>query len=327
MSQANDGLEPGVGFYIDQIYHVRPASAVFDFSDIDQIEVLRGPQGALFGKNMTAGASNITSRLPTFTPEASEEIPLGENRFVQVKASGSGPITDTLAFRISGLVPRGDGVIRNVADGRDHNGIGNQAVRGQLLFVPTDSFKLRLTADFTSFQSDCCMQVYLRVGQSLRNPARQYRALAAGQNHTRASTDPYDRVTDIDRPLNVDTEKGGVSAIMDWDFGAATLTSVSAWRFWNWDAGNGRDYTGLPVQMSQHIPSRQDPFSQELRLASNGDTRFSYALGLYYFRQKITGRPISIYGPLAAYWLIGPKHPGCRATCSTATAPTGAPAS
>jgi iron complex outermembrane receptor protein len=306
VSQANDGLEPGVGFYIDQVYHARPATAAFDFSDIDQIEVLRGPQGTLFGKNTTAGAINITSRLPTFTPEASEEISLGENRFVQVKASGSGPITDTLAFRISGLVTRRDGVIRNVADGRDHNGIGNQAVRGQLLFVPTDSFKLRLTADFTRFQSDCCTQVYLRVGQSLRNPARQYPALAAGQNYTPASTNPYDRVTDIDGPLNVDTEEGGVSAIMDWDFGAATLTSVSAWRFWNWDAENDRDYTGLPIQMSQHIPSRQDQFSQELRLASNGDTRLSYVLGLYYFRQKITGRPISIYGPLAAYWLIGP---------------------
>lgn len=88
-------------------------------------------------------------------------------------------------------------------------------------------------------------------------------------------------MTDIDGPLNVDTNEGGVSGIVDWDVGGATLTSVSAWRFWNWDAENDRDYTGLPIQMSQHIPSRQDQFSQELRLASNGDTRLSYVLGLY----------------------------------------------
>lgn len=136
VSQANDGLEPGVGFYIDQVYHARPATAAFDFSNIEQIEVLRGPQGTLFGKNTTAGAINITSRLPTFTPEAGEELSVGENNFVQVKASGSGPLNDTLAFRVSGLMTRRDGVIRNIRDGRNHNGIGNQAVRGQLLFTP-----------------------------------------------------------------------------------------------------------------------------------------------------------------------------------------------
>ncbi|WP_232494064.1 TonB-dependent receptor [Novosphingobium kaempferiae] len=313
VSQANDGLEPGVGFYVDQVYHARPATAAFDFTDIEQIEVLRGPQGTLFGKNTTAGAINITTRAPTFIPEAREEISVGENDFLQVKASGSGPITDTLAFRVSGLMTRRDGVIRNVRDGRDLNQIGNQAVRGQLLFTPSSNFSLRVSADYANFESDCCTQVYLRVGQSLRSPSRQYPALAAGQNYTPASTNPYDRVTDIDADLKVDTNEGGVSAIADWNIGGATLTSVTAWRFWNWDAENDRDYTGLPIQMSQHIPSRQDQYSQELRIASNGDGAFSYVGGLYYFRQVITGRPISIYGPLAAYWLIGPTT-GANAT-------------
>ncbi|HUD94677.1 TonB-dependent receptor [Sphingobium sp.] len=307
VSQANDGLEPGVGFYVDQVYHARPATAAFDFTDIEQIEVLRGPQGTLFGKNTTAGAINITTRAPSFVPEAREELSVGERNFVQAKASASGPLIDgLLAGRISGLVTRRDGVIRNVHDGRDHNGIGNQAVRGQLLFTPGADFSLRLSADFANFQSDCCTQVFLRVGESLRNPSRQFPALAAGQNYAPPSRNPYDRITDIDGPLDVRTSEGGISAIADWNLGGATLTSVTAWRFWNWDAENDRDYTGLPIQMSQHIPSRQDQYSQELRLASNGDRRLSYVLGLYYFRQKITGRPISIYGPLAAYWLIGP---------------------
>ena len=90
VSQANDGLEPGVGFYVDQVYHARPATAAFDFSDIEQIEVLRGPQGTLFGKNTTAGAISITSKAPTFTPEASEEVSRSAAiRFVQAKASAS----------------------------------------------------------------------------------------------------------------------------------------------------------------------------------------------------------------------------------------------
>jgi iron complex outermembrane receptor protein len=309
VSQANDGLEPGVGFYVDQVYHARPATAAFDFADIDRIEVLRGPQGTLFGKNSTAGAISISTRLPTFTPEASEELSIGEDKFVQMKASASGPISDKVAFRLSGLSTRRDGVIHNIVTGRDQNQIGNQAVRGQLLIKPSEAMQLRLTADFTNFESDCCTQVYLRVAPTLKAAARQYAALAAGLPggaYVPPSLNPYDRKTDIDAQLGVDTNEGGVSAILDWNLGGATLTSVSAWRFWNWDAANDRDYTGIPIQLTQHIPSRQDQYSHELRLASNGDGPFSYVGGLYFFRQKITGEPISIYGAQATYWLLGP---------------------
>ncbi len=308
VSQANDGLEPGVGFYVDQVYHARPATAAFDFADIEQVEELRGPQGTLFGKNTTAGALNITTRAPTFTQEGFAELSYGERNFVQAKGWVSGPITDTIAYRISGVSTRRDGVIDNIRTGRDTNTLGTQAVRGQLLFKPDDTIQMRVIADFTNFQAYCCGQVYLRAGQSLRAANRQFggpAGLAAQFGYAPASTNPYDRVTDIDGPLGVDTNEGGVSAITDWNLGFATLTSVSAWRFWNWDAENDRDYTGIPVQLSQHIPSRQDQYSQELRLASNGSGPISYVAGLYGFRQKLVGRPISIYGPAAARYLIG----------------------
>ncbi len=141
-----------------------------------------------------------------------------------------------------------------------------------------------------------------------KNRNRQFggpNGLAAQFGYAPPSTNVYDRKTDIDGPLGVDTNEGGVSAITDWNLGPVTLTSVSAWRFWNWDAENDRDYTGIPVQLSQHIPSRQDQYSQELRLASNGTGPLSYVVGLYGFRQRLTGRPISIYGPAAARYLIG----------------------
>lgn len=317
VSQANDGLESGVGFYVDQVYHGRPATAAFDFADIEQIEVLRGPQGTLFGKNTTAGAINITSRAPTFTPEAMEEVSYGDYNYVQAKAWGSGPlIGDTLAFRLSGVVTRRDGVLYNVRLGKHQNDLGNQAIRGQLLWKPTPDLSLRLIADFTNFTNECCTQVFLRVGQSLRPATRQYPYLAAnapGGAYAPPSFNPYDRVTDIDAALGVNTNEGGVELIADWNLGPATLTSVSAWRFWNWDANNDRDYTGLPIQLSQHIPSRQDQYSQELRIASNGDHRLSYVAGLYFYTQTLTGEPISIYGPAAAYWLIGPTT-GANAT-------------
>lgn len=308
VSQANDGLEPGVGFYIDQVYHARPATAAFDFADIAQVEELRGPQGTLFGKNTTAGALNITTRAPTFTQEGFAELSYGTRNFMQAKGWVSGPITDSIAYRISGVSTRRDGVIDNIRTGRDTNTLGTQAVRGQLLFKPDDTIQMRVIADFTNFQAYCCGQVYLRTGTSLRAANRQFggpTGLAAQFGYTPASTNPYDRVTDIDGPLGVDTNEGGVSAITDWNLGFATLTSVSAWRFWNWDAENDRDYTGLPVQLSQHIPSRQDQYSQELRLASNGTGPISWVAGLYGFRQKLVGRPISIYGPAAARYLIG----------------------
>ncbi|BCA58552.1 TonB-dependent receptor [Sphingomonas sp. HMP6] len=312
VSQANDGLEPGVGFYVDQVYHARPATAAFDFADIERIEVLRGPQGTLFGKNTTAGAISITSKVPSFTPHMDAELSVGNADFVQARASATGAlIGDSVAFRLSGLITRRDGVIHNTRTGADQNGIGNQAVRGQLLFKPTSDFQLRLTADFTNFQSACCTQVYLRAADvsPLRSATRQYggpNGLAAQFGYAPPSTNPYDRLTDIDAALGVETNEGGVSAIAHWNLGGiGTLSSVSAWRFWNWDAANDRDYTGIPVQITQHIPSRQDQFSQELRLASNGEHRLGYVAGLYVFDQAISGRPISIYGPAGARYLIG----------------------
>jgi iron complex outermembrane recepter protein len=307
VSQANDGLEPGVGFYVDQVYHGRPATAAFDFVDIERIEVLRGPQGTLFGKNTTAGAINITSRAPSFDWQVQSDASYGTHNFGQLRGAISGPIVgDRLAFRLSGLATRRDGVIHNVTTGTDQNDLNNQAVRGQLLWKASDALTLRLSADWRNFDSECCTQTYLRVGTSLRPAARQFPALAAGLGYAPPSTNVYDRLTDIDAPLAVDTNEGGVSLVGNWALGAVTLTSISVWRFWNWNAANDRDYLGLKIQLVQGIPSRQDQISQEVRLATKGDGPLQAVGGVYFFRQVITGQPISIYGPTAAYWLIGP---------------------
>jgi iron complex outermembrane receptor protein len=187
ISQANDGLEPGVGFYVDQVYHARPATAAFDFTDIDQIEVLRGPQGTVFGKDTTAGAIHITTKAPNFDFGADEEISIGEQGFRQVKGSITGPLVgDVLAARLSGSLTRRDGVLRNVVTGRLQNNVHNDAIRGQLLFKPSDAFSLRLTGDWSNFKNECCTQVYVRVAPTLKPFAQQYAALAAGRNYGRA---------------------------------------------------------------------------------------------------------------------------------------------
>jgi iron complex outermembrane receptor protein len=305
ISAANDGIEPGVGFYVDQVYHGRPATAAFDFTDIERVEILRGPQGTLFGKNTTAGAIHVVSREPTFDLETNGEVSAGTYGFVQAKGSISGPLAgDMLAGRMSVQTTRRDGLIDNVRTGQELNDMDNYAVRGQLLFVPTEALKFRLIYDVTDLDAACCTQTYLRVGRSLRSAARQFPALSAGLGWVPPSTNVYDRINDIDAPLEVMTQDGGASLIADWNFAAHTLTSVSAWRYWDWDVNNDRDYTGIPIQMTQRIPSRQDQYSQEFRFASNHEGPFNYVGGLYWFKQDIGGRPTSIYGPEAAYWLL-----------------------
>jgi iron complex outermembrane recepter protein len=308
IAQANDGLEPGVGFYIDQVYHARPATAAFDFLDIERVEVLRGPQGTLFGKNTTAGTISITTKEPSFDPEYAAEISLANFGYLQGRAAFSGAIVPgVLAARLSFAATRRDGVIENVRTGAHHNDIGTFGARGQILFRRGEDFRFRLSADYSGFESECCTQVFVRVGATLKPASLQYPALAAGIGYAPASTDPYARKTDIDAALMVDTHEGGVSGIADWNAGPFTLTSVSAWRWWDWDAANDRDYTRLSIQTLQHIPSRQIQYSQEFRLASNGVRNFDYLAGLYWFRQTIDGRPITEYGPDAAYWLLGPS--------------------
>ena len=307
IAQANDGLEPGVGFYVDQVYHARPATAASDLLDLERVEVLRGPQGTLFGKNTTAGALNLVTQAPSFDEQFKAELSGGNYGYYQAKASLTGALYgDVVAGRLSASTTGRDGILHNVTTGGLDNNIDNSAIRGQLLIRPVDSFSLRLSGDYSSVDTRCCTQVYMRVGTTLKAAARQYAALAAGQNYTPASLDPYDRLSDIDANLKVVSHEGGAAAIADWNLGGVTLTSVSAWRFWDWNAANDRDYTRLSIQTIQGIPSRQDQYSQELRVASNGHQTADYVAGLYGFTQTITGNPVTAYGPTAAYWLIGP---------------------
>lgn len=316
---ANDGLEQGVGFYVDQVYNSRPAAAAFDLIDIERVEVLRGPQGTLFGKNTTAGALNITTRAPTFAPEGLFEGSIGTHGFVQTKASISGPLGDTLAGRLTVGKSERDGYVFSTATGRNVNDQDNLGLRGQLLWKPTDAFSLRASADYALSDADCCTQVYYAVGQSLRAANRQYAYLAAALNYAPPSTDPYDRIADANAKIQAYSEIGGFSLIGDYDLGPATLTSVSAWRFWNWKPANDRDYTSLDILRQSANPVQQDQWSQELRVSSNGTHLFDYTAGLYGFYQTLHGQNVTEWGSNAALWLIGTSVPSNLLTGYTTT--------
>ncbi|MBO9623284.1 MAG: TonB-dependent receptor [Sphingomonas sp.] len=302
----NDGIEQGVGFYVDGVYIGRVGASTFDFVDVERVEVLRGPQGTLYGKNTTAGAVNITTRAPSFTPEARVELSVGNYDFLQAKSSVSAPLTDDLAFRLSTSGTYRRGTIENVRTGEDLHRQRNFGVRGQLLWKPTGNLDLTLSGDFSRQNPLCCVQYYARVGATQRPLNRQYATLAAAFGYAPPSTDPFDRKTDLDADLNSRQEIGGASLVGNWDVGGATITSVTAWRYWDWQPANDRDFTGLPITTVSQNPSQQKQFSQELRIASNGGGRLDYTLGAFFFHQTIDTQGSQVQGPAASRWLLNP---------------------
>ena len=303
----NDGIEQGVGIYVDQVYYSRIASATFDFTDTERIEILRGPQGTLYGKNTTAGAINITTRAPSFEPEARIELTGGNYDFFQGKASVSGPLVDDkIAVRLSTSVTTRRGTIYNVRQDEHQNSQNNVGVRGQMLLRAAPNLDLTLYADYNRQNPNCCVQYYARTGSTQRPLIRQYAALAAAQGYQVPSTDAFDRITDVDSDLRAKQELGGLSLLANWDLGPATLTSVSAFRFWHWDPSNDRDFIGLPITTVSANPSQQKQYSQELRIASNGERAFDYVLGAFYFYQTIDTQGLQVQGPAASAFLLNP---------------------
>jgi iron complex outermembrane receptor protein len=145
----NDGIEQGVGFYVDQVYIGRIGASTLDFVDVERVEILRGPQGTLYGKNTTAGAINITTRAPSFTPEGRVEVSDGNYGFFQLKTSLSAPIADdTLAFRLSTSLSLRKGTIYNVASDENLHRQRNFGARGQLLWRPAENLDFTFSGDF-----------------------------------------------------------------------------------------------------------------------------------------------------------------------------------
>lgn len=302
----NDGIEQGVGIYVDDVYFSRVASATFDFLDVAQIEVLRGPQGTLYGKNTTAGAINITTRAPTFDFEGRAEVSIGNLGFKQAKAAVSGPLSDTVAARLALSATSRRGTIYNVTSGNWINEQDNLGLRGQILWRPSDNLDVNFAGDYSKQNPECCGTVFVRTGSTQRPLNRQYAALAAAQGYSVVSTNPFDRLTDIDASLNAGNITGGSSVRLKWDTGNGTFTSVSAWRFWDWKPENDRDFTGLPIVAKSQNPSQQDQFTQEFRYAQSGE-RLDFVVGAFAYHQKIKTQGTEQHGSASSRWSLSPS--------------------
>jgi len=304
----NDGLEPGVGLYIDGVFYARPASATLDFLDVERIEVLRGPQGTLFGKNTTAGAINVTTKKPSFTPASDVELNIGDLGFVQAKASATGALGTKVAGRVSFSGTQRDGTVENVKTQRAVNDLSNLGLKGQVLFAPSDNLAFTVSVDHTRQRPEGYTQVVAGVAPTLRPANRQYEQIAADLNYTAPSFNAYDRVTDVDSPLRSYQDLGGTSVNADWKVGKGQITSTSAYRYWNWNPSSDRDFIGLPVTTISAAPSKQRQYTQEVRYTGAVASNLNLVVGAFAFHQTIDSNPTFVQeqGSAAARFLLAP---------------------
>ncbi len=356
----NPGLESSVTVFIDGVYRSRTGSGLNDLGEIDRVEVLRGPQGTLSGRNSSAGALNIYTKAPSFDFGGYAEGSYGNYDFYRVAGAVTGPLVkDLLAFRIDGVASKRDGFYQDVVNDTDYNDRNRWFVRGQLLLEPSPDFSLRLIGDYTWRNEKCCGAVYVdtrektdptpgAAGDYAINPAGNrivsvMNQIGALRGYPAGSVfpsggDPFSRriaFTPGRAYSNVTKDYGG-SGQIDWNFGSAALTSITAYREYKSDGANDIDANVLDIGYRPNDGNnyRQfHTFTQELRL--NGEAfgdRLNWLVGGFFSNENLQvvdnlkfGRD---YGAFAACRIVAtinpnaalrnPANPGCLSAAGSA---------
>jgi len=310
VSVYNDGLQPAVGVYLDQVFLGRPGQTVFDLADIERVEVLRGPQGTLFGKDTSAGAIVITTNAPSFTPQFSGDVSAATHRYFQAHAVATGPISgDVLAGRISLATTQHGGYAHNIYAGTRTQDYRDWNARAELLYTPNASLRWRLTADYGQQRSSTAASVLAGILSKYTDGTAYpfgYLQRLAAVGVTPLPIDPHARLVYPDSPNTYWEEQGGVASIAEVTIPGAVVTSVTSGRVWNWSPHNDGDSTPARAGLDFHQANQQRQFSQELRIASTGERRLDYVAGGYVFVQRIKAAAINAYGPQAAAWFVSP---------------------
>ncbi|MGH8430139.1 MAG: TonB-dependent receptor, partial [Solimonas sp.] len=284
----NAGLESSVGIMIDGVYRPRNGVGFGDLGEIERIEVLKGPQGTVFGKNTSAGVINVITKRPHYDTEVQGELTVGNYNAVGVAGSLNTPLGENAAFRVYGAKRKRDGFIdvRTGAGPRIETEDGDQnfhTLRGQLLFEPTETLDINFFADFTSREENCCVGVTTVRGAT----AAIIDALSPDEGVVRVA-DPFARVAYSNRSTEQDIKDKGLAAQVDWItpwFDGATLTSITAWR--DWTSINGLDFDFSSADLLYREPKEDEhstvfeTFSQEFRLTGSTD-RVDWMFGAFY---------------------------------------------
>ncbi|MEO5641495.1 MAG: TonB-dependent receptor [Sphingomicrobium sp.] len=298
----NPGLESSVAVFIDGVYRSRIGVGLTELGALDRVEVLRGPQGTLFGRNASAGLISVFTAKPLFRTQVTGEATIGNYNLRRLEAGVTGPLSDAIAARIDGVYVKRDGFIRDVISGRDINNRDRYLIRGQLLFQPSSDLSVRLIGDFSKRNEECCAATYLPAQDAVANGPGSFvyapstflpleRSLGAI-----ITDDTYSRRTSVTpgRDYNSDVRDYGGSAELNYKFGAAQLTSITAYRYNKFIRGGDNDYNNLDILYRDGgggAGNRFKTFTQELRL--QGTTfggHLDWLVGGYYADEKLQAK-------------------------------------
>jgi iron complex outermembrane receptor protein len=280
----NAGVEPSVGVFIDGVYRSRTAASLADLPNLERIEVIKGPQSTLFGKNASAGVINVVTAKPSLDGySGSVQGTIGEYNQIMGRAEVNGPISDTWAWGIAANYNQRDGYFTNLETGSEFNELNRYGVRGQLLWAPSDDFEARFIADMDEIDELCCGVANLFTAPTLLPVIG-----AIGADVVENEPFAYSQFLNFDAQNTI--ENSGLSLQLDWNVSDnATLTSITAYRqldrFENSDSdffsGQLLDETG-----GNRINTELKTFTQELRLAGSNE-RVDWVLGAFFFDEDV----------------------------------------
>jgi outer membrane receptor protein involved in Fe transport len=294
----NPGLESSVAVFIDGVYRSRTGVGLTELGQIDRIEVLRGPQGTLFGRNASAGLISIITARPSFTPAINGEITIGNYDMRRVEVGATGGLNEAFAVRADAIYLKRDGFLTDIVSGRDVNNRDRYLVRLQGLYRPNDDFSFRLIGDYANRDEECCGATYLRARNYARinnNTVEQPSSILGLVNALggQINDDTFARQISITpgRDYRQDVKDYGVSGEAVYDFGGAELTSITAYRYNNYIRGQDADFNRLDII---YRPSDNDAFNkfktftQELRLQGSAmNDRIDWLVGGYYANENL----------------------------------------
>ena len=275
----NPGIEPSVGVFIDGVYRSRSAASITDLPNLERVEVLRGPQSTLFGKNASAGVISVVTAKPTGEFGGNVSATVGNFDEFILKGQIGGSISETVAFDIAGSTNTRDGYFENLVTGNTLNDKDRQAFRGQLLWDFDDATEVRVIADFDQFDERCC-----GVNNLFVSPTEQVTNALTGAQLI--PNDPFalEGFTNIDPTTEV--ENAGLSLHFDRDFSNFTFSSISSFRTVESDVLVDVDFTSAD-NATNSLDTEIDTLTQEYRLTSNTDGPFQWMVGGYYFDESI----------------------------------------
>ncbi len=285
------GVEPTVSTVLDGVVTARPGQATLDLVEIDRIEILRGPQGTLFGKNASAGVINIVTRAPSkeFSGYADLGLFQGGERRVRLGVSGE-LAKDLVRASLSAMAGKFDGNVTNVFDGSKVNGFDRQGVRARVDITPTKDLKIVLLADHVKADDTP------PTGVSYSTNVRAYPSLAvtANPNYGFAVApvvpSPTNREINSEMKTRVSDTNQGFSAQVDWNVGSHQVTSITALRKWSNEQFQDQDRMGTLYRGFNRTADRGvldfSQTSQELRIASTQSGLVDYVAGVFYIKGK-----------------------------------------